>query len=256
MKKLLTITKWAAGASLAVLFVYMALFLRLGETHVLSSVVLGEARAVSVYLPADYEHDKAYPVVYSLDGEKWRHGAIMAANVRFAAAIGRNVPSIVIAVHTQGQRRRDYVPSMGAETFLSFMKMEVMPWVDARYKTTWHRTLSGHSLGGLFSLYAMTKAPDLFQAYYAYDPSVLKDDNLLQNVEAFAVQQAGEIFLYMNYGFHTRRYEERIKMLEAALGASGRGTIRWHSRYYSLPHSLIMLPGQLEAQSNAPSLRP
>ncbi|WP_262695394.1 alpha/beta hydrolase [Kordiimonas aquimaris] len=252
--KFLKIIKWATGVMLVAFFVYCAAFLRAGETHIIQSSVLGENRSISVYLPYGYETDgkQTYPVVYSLDGEKWRHGAIIAANARFLSTMGFADAAIVIAVHTEGHRVRDYVPSNNATSFLQFLKVEIIPWVESRYRVNTHRALSGHSLGGLFTLYALAQEPALFQAYFAYDPSILRDDNLLSKV-AQVIENGGAdgTYLYVNFGFHTERYRQRMNDLWLIMQQNQTRLTHTRKTYYPLPHSLIMLPGQLEAMLNA-----
>ena len=64
-----------------------------------------------------------------------------------------------------------------------------MPAIETRYRTSGERVLVGHSLGGLFAAYAMTRAPGLFRhvvigspAFWAMDDRILGDiDTLLRS---------------------------------------------------------------------------
>lgn len=239
---------WVAVIGFAVLAAYMAFFLRSGEQRHFQSAILAEERTYSVYLPAGYNTGERYPVLYSLDGEKYRHGAIVAANARMMAAFGLAPEMIVVAVHTMGKRGRDYRPSFGAETFASFLESELIPQIEQPFSVSDARVLSGHSFGGLFTLYAMTTRPHLFEAYFAYDPSVLRDELLLNRLGQLSLlPNKKPIRLYMNYGFHTdwyeRRYDEMLQLLETKMA----GQVDAASSYYPLPHSMIMVPGQVEA---------
>lgn len=251
-RKLLKLALWAVGLGFTVLTAYTALFLRSGDQYELQSTVLNEARIYSVYLPNGYEPDEQYPVLYSLDGEKYRHGAIVAANARMMAALGFAPDTIVVAVHTMGLRGRDYRPSFGAEAFVGFIENELIPQIEQIFSTSGKRVLSGHSFGGLFALYVMTERPHLFEAYFAYDPSVLPDDALLDRLGLLAnVRLEGPVSLYMNYGFHTDRYETRYRDVLHALASRLSDRVKVESSYYPLPHSMIMLPGQIEAMGFA-----
>lgn len=251
--KILKIMRWAAGVMLVALFIYCAAFLRAGETRIIQSNVLDETRSVTVYLPRGYDGDeKSYPVIYSLDGEKWRYGAIVAANARFLSTVGLTDPVIVVAVHTEGHRVRDYIPTNKAVKFLSFLKAEVIPWVESRYKAGPDKILSGHSLGGLFTLFALAHEPALFQAYFAYDPSILRDDRLLSKLAEMI--ESGNVngkYVYVNYGFHSQAYRRRMIDLWSTIQHDKRQLLSATKTFYPLPHSLIMLPGQLEALSSA-----
>ena len=239
---------WTTGLAVALLAAYMAFFLRVGDRHQIQSSILNETRIYSVYPPSGYDPAASYPVLYSLDGEKYRHGAIVGANARMMAAFGLAPDRIVVAVHTMGQRGRDYRPSHGAEAFTDFLENELFPQIGRTLPTKGKRVLSGHSFGGLYTLYAMTTRPHLFEAYFAYDPSVLPDDALLDRLNSLASAPLDHpLSLYMNYGFHSDRYEERYREVLLVLQKELAGKVVTESSYFPLPHSMIMLPGQVEA---------
>jgi predicted alpha/beta superfamily hydrolase len=50
----------------------------------------------------------------------------------------------------------------GAAVFLDFIEKELVPHVEGRYPVTDFRTLIGHSYGGLFTIYALSERPTLF----------------------------------------------------------------------------------------------
>ena len=87
-------------------------------------------------------------------------------------------------------RQRDYTPpgmrqdldaddkSMGeADAFLGFLRDELIPEIDASYRTTDFRMLAGNSRGGLFVVYALTAEPQLFSAYIANSPALWRDED-------------------------------------------------------------------------------
>src|SRR5205823_421251 len=65
----------------------------------------------------------------------------------------------------------------GGEQFLQFIKQELMPYVNERYKTQPFNIFSGHSLGGLMTTYCLVNHPDYFSAYIAVSPSLWTADN-------------------------------------------------------------------------------
>lgn len=244
------------GLGAFVLGSYMALFLRAGDRYQIPSSVLNETRIYSVYLPSGYVPATSYPVLYSLDGEKYRHGAIVAANARMMAALGLAPDRIVVAVHTMGQRGRDYRPSHGAAAFTDFLEKELLPEVARTLPTTGKHVLSGHSFGGLYTLYVMTTRPHLFEAYFAYDPSVLPDEELLDRLVSLAKAPPNKALrLYMNYGFHSARYEKRYSEVLEIIEGELAGKVVVKSSYFPLPHSMIMLPGQVQAMAFEGPLR-
>lgn len=77
-------------------------------------------------------------------------------------------------------------PSGGAEAFLDFIEQDVLAFISAHYPVDarW-RTVFGHSLGGYFTLWAMTQRPDLFNCYAAISPSLWWDwDALVSGLNA------------------------------------------------------------------------
>lgn len=155
-----------------------------GQSYTIPSRRLGEARVVDVALPAGYEANLSqhYPVLYVLDGEVEGQAAVTVA--RFYASTGQLPPMIVVGIRNT-ERTRDLTPAPaagftplpevgvngGADAFLSFLADELIPWVDQGYRTAPMRVLVGHSLGGLFGLYALSQRPTLFTGYLVMEPA-------------------------------------------------------------------------------------
>jgi uncharacterized protein len=150
----------------------------------LQSRVLGETRVIDVALPRGYAASTdRYPLVIVLDGE-FEH-ELAAAIARFYARASQLPPTIVVGVRNTN-RMRDMTPppvggftvpreagsAGGAENFLRFLANELTPYLDSAYRTAPMRVLVGHSLGGLFALYALAKQPALFTGYVVMEPSV------------------------------------------------------------------------------------
>ena len=175
----------------------------IGKKYTLFSESLDQKREYFVHLPDSY-HDKSYsnphyPVLYVLDGgPEYLLTTIEVIGYGSNFYGGYRVPEpIIVAIPTgDPHRTRDLTPthsttdpeahdwtdldtSGGGERFLHFLKDELVPEIDSKYRTLPHRTLVGHSLGGLFALYTLLEAPEIFDAYVAIDPSVWWDDALL-----------------------------------------------------------------------------
>jgi hypothetical protein len=76
-------------------------------------------------------------------------------------------------------RMNDWPPNPAADKFRKFLKSELIPWVDRRYRTSAFRILCGHSFGGVFSAHAFLMDPHLFTAFIAISPAFEWDDRLL-----------------------------------------------------------------------------
>lgn len=128
------------------------------------SRVLGEARTVLIRVPDDYATgQKRYPVLYKLDGDKSVFLQTVGA-VEYLADWKQGPDYIVVGMEIT-DRRRDMVPELGADAFLRFFAEELVPFVDANYRTSESRVLCGQSASSVFALYACLRVPELFDGY-------------------------------------------------------------------------------------------
>ena len=150
---------------------------------------------------------KTFPVIYLVDaqwdfpllnaiyGEQYYDGFLPEA-ISIGITWGGENPNY------DDLRRRDFTPtkirqdsfSGGAEKFLSFIKDELIPFVDSKFKTKPdERTLMGSSLGGLFTLYAMFNETDLFNHYVLTSPAIGWDDGIINSYEKKYSEEGSEI---------------------------------------------------------------
>jgi len=148
------------------------------------SKVLNQERRFMIDLPENYyDNDLNYPTLYVVDGDfQFQH---VSAVVKNMTRMGKIPPMIVIGIATQGNA--DYVyqttwavndePDYGGTSlFYQYIKQELVPRIDQDYRTNKNRILSGYSLGGLFTTYAMVQDNTPFNAYLAMSPSYWFDD--------------------------------------------------------------------------------
>lgn len=141
---------------------------------------------------------KKYPVLYVLDGQ-WDFKLL--DSVYGGLLYDKFVPEMIIVGVTysgpspnyDALRAMDYTPtsesrhpgSGDALKFLSFLKRELLPFVEANYRADpSRRVLMGSSLGGLFTLYAMFTEPGLFRGYVSASPAVPYGDRFVFKQEA------------------------------------------------------------------------
>ncbi len=153
------------------------------------SNTLNEYRNYRVVLPADYypKSDKKYDVIYVLDGETVVN--VVSPTHRIISDWQVIPRCIIVGIDNKFvdgvvMRDRDLLPthdkrsplSGGADNYIKFIKEELMSHINKTYTTSDYNTLFGHSHGGTFAIYSMLKAPNLFSAYIAADPSLWWDD--------------------------------------------------------------------------------
>lgn len=174
----------------------------IGERLTIQSKVLGEERTILVSTPPTYElNARHYPVLYMTDGAA--HLTHTRGTVDFLAQNGL-MPQVIIVGVNHVDRTRELTPtyvasrtfrgrvfqnptSGGAQQFLDFFERELIPFIEARYRTVSMRLFSGHSFGGLFALNAFIKRPEMFNAVLAVSPSLNWDED-------YPVRQAKEFF--------------------------------------------------------------
>jgi alpha-amylase len=151
---------------------------------------LGRTRRVWVYLPPGYATStRRYPVLYMHDGQN-----VFDARTSFVGEWGVDETldslqtlgqgdAIVVAVDHGGQKRFDeYLPWVAAryggghgDDYARFLAQTLKPYVDRHYRTLpdrLHTGVAGSSLGGLISLYAALKYPDVFGRAGVFSPSL------------------------------------------------------------------------------------
>lgn len=175
------------------------------ELRVLPRNEAGRHYQLHVGLPASYakETNKRYPVVFVTDAY-WDFQKITA--IEGSLVYDRVAPEfITVGLGYAGEdldygdlRRWELSPvgfgggggaaSGHAADFLRTIETEIIPFIEREYRVdSSYRVLSGASLGGLFTLYAMYAKPGLFQAYVAATPAVVVgNDWLLGYEEEFA----------------------------------------------------------------------
>jgi predicted alpha/beta superfamily hydrolase len=181
-------------------------------TDSLPSKILSEQRDLLVHLPNNYHQNNElnYPVLYLLDGQRNLNHA--AGTLDLLNQDGKSQEMIIIAIKNT-HRTRDLTPtydesynewgiSGGADNFLDFIEKELIPYVNKNYRTNSFKVLSGHSFGGLLAVYALQSRPQLFQAHFAFSPSLWWHDRvILKNSENFLANTTKlNNYLYVNLG--------------------------------------------------------
>jgi len=160
-----------------------------GKRDSINSAILNQERIIQVVLPEKYKPGSAdkYDVLYVLDGD-WN--TQLAKDMQhFIEGEAYMPPTIIVGV-LNIDRDKDLTPthvadnktSGGADKFLSFLKNELIPYVNKTYPSNGDNTIFGHSFGGLFVMYALLNQPQVFKSYIAADPSFWWDKNCMNKM--------------------------------------------------------------------------
>jgi enterochelin esterase-like enzyme len=161
------------------------------ETHPrFGSELLGNERTIHVHTPPGYdEGEERYPVLYLQDGQNLFDPRKAAFGVEWRAgrtadrleAQGRIEPVIIVGVANTPQRMEEYGPPLPggkgrANDYVDFLTDELKPFIDDRYRTRiddpQDTGIGGSSMGGLVSLYACMRRPEVFGKCAALSPAV------------------------------------------------------------------------------------
>ncbi len=230
----------------------------LGQTRRLNSSVLKEARSYHVHLPASYgwAKDQRYPLLLVLDGAT--HFVHTAGSVGHLAA-QQEIPEMIVVALDSTVRVRDFTQSDwsshwigggGAAAFRRFLATELLPALDRAYRTNGFRILSGHSAGGQFALYCLGEAPSLFQATFAFSPSLDWDDELPRRdlEKALLARRDLQGFLYVAYSDDSGRALAQDEALVATLRSKAPAGLHWHAQSFPQEsHSGVPLLAQIDA---------
>jgi metallo-beta-lactamase class B len=151
---------------------------------------LGLARRVWIYLPPGYATSgRRYPVLYMHDGQNVFDAATSGfgewgVDETLDSLHARGGPdAIVVAVDHGGTRRLDeYSPWRNArygggdgDPYVDFLVRTLKPYVDRHYRTlpdAPNTGIAGSSMGGLISLYAGLKYPEVFGRVGVFSPAL------------------------------------------------------------------------------------
>jgi enterochelin esterase family protein len=169
------------------------------ESEVLKGNPLGDPnrRRFPVYLPPDYESspDKRYPVIFGLTG--FTGSGVSYLNRRFLfpaqdeilddLILNRGMPGVIYVfpdcITALGGSQ--YVNSSAVGRYEDYIVDELVPFIDATFRTTGRRGCIGGSSGGIGSFWLAARHPDVFQAFADHSGDSAFEYCYLGDVPAF-----------------------------------------------------------------------
>jgi len=174
----------------------------------MSSSICHQDYVLYINLPRGYgDTTKTFPVLYLLDAQ-WDFPLIQALYGQ--QYYDGFVPGIVIVGITWGGENPDYDKRRAfdltptdpgksgkygnAPDFLAFIKRELMPFVESKYRVSkTDRTLVGSSFGGLFTLYAMFHETGTFNRYILTSPAIGFDKDAVSSYNKEYAERTKEL---------------------------------------------------------------
>jgi len=204
------------------LFCTNAIFSQTKVTDTISSQKLNEDREIIIGLPPSYEKNpnQKYPILLLLDGE------FLFDPFQGALSYGYywdDLPEVIIVGISQNknnERETDCtvdettgLPSEKGEKFFEFIGMELLPYVQKKYRTAPFKMIAGlDTTAGFLNLYLYKDNP-VFNAYISMSPELPTDMEEQLPERLAAIQQP--IFYYISSADgDVKKMRERIQVLD------------------------------------------
>ena len=180
---------------------------------------LHRTRKVWIYLPTGYTSSgKRYPVLYMHDGQN-----VFDDSTSFAGEWGvdeildsisvKKKEIIVVAVDHGGAKRiNEYCPydiSTGptgekygkgeGDAYLEFLVNTLKPFIDKNYRTEKGKPntfIAGSSMGGLISMYAVLKYPQVFGGAGVFSPAFWVGPKIFDDIKTRGKKVNSKIYFY------------------------------------------------------------
>ncbi|MBI5372144.1 MAG: alpha/beta hydrolase [Sphingobacteriales bacterium] len=171
---------------------------------------LKRTRRVWIYLPPGYSEGKKYPVLYMQDGQN-----VFEDTSSYSGEWGvdeyldtaKAGECIVVAVdHGGAKRLNEYNPytseRFGAgegDAYVDFIVKTLKPFIDKKYQTARgrrHTFITGSSMGGLISMYAVLKYPKVFGGAGVFSPAFWVAPEINRAIKKRGKKFKGKLYLY------------------------------------------------------------
>ena len=211
------------------------------DTFQIHSKHVGELRIINVWTPPNYQTSSdSFPVIYMADGginEDFPH----IANTLSKLIQENKIKPLILVGIENTQRRRDLTgitevakdkeiaPVVGgSEKFRAFIKEELFPEIEKRYRTRSEKSIIGESLSGLFVMETFFLTPELFDNYIAFDPSLWWNNHYLVRTakEHLARLPASNKRIWFA-GSRAKDISRYTKKLADLLKSENRATLKW-----------------------------
>lgn len=224
----------------------------LGVSHPLDSAALGATRRINVRVPARYAAapERRYPVLYVLDGGADQDFPHIAGLAQHAEMSGTFDEFIVVGIPTRNRIWELTPPAQddryttfyranglpvefanggGSAAFRRHIAEEVIPLIEANYRTSGRRTLIGESLAGFFVVDTLLRQADLFHDYVAISPGLWwnREELGVRAAELLAAQDYAGRRLYITMASEGGTMQRGLDRLLTALRTPAAGALRW-----------------------------
>jgi len=194
-----------------------------------------------VYTPPGYEEGNLlYPVLYMPDGGIEEDFPHITNTVDRLVREGAIAPVLVVGIENTVRRRDLNGPTTvprdlelaplagGSNKFRAFIRTELIPEVESRFRVTKQRAIVGESAAGSFVVETFFLEPTLFARYIAMDPALYWNDRELvrRAEERLSGLEGLDLTLWLTTGT-TPEITPAVEALAGILETHAPATLRW-----------------------------
>jgi predicted alpha/beta superfamily hydrolase len=196
---------------------------------------LNRTRRIWVYLPKGYgTSKKSYPVIYMHDGQNLFNeqtapfGEWGVDEALDTLQIKTKKEAIIVGIDNGGDKRMvEYNPYDNTQfgkgegdKYVEFLAKTLKPYIDKTFRTrkdSANTFVAGSSMGGLISLYALAKYPNVFGGAGVFSPAFWTSPSMYDAVSSTTWKSANKLYFYAGGkegGLMIPDMEKMIKIVE------------------------------------------
>lgn len=178
-------------------------------TETIHILQLNRDRSLRIYPPAGYASSKQkYPVIYMHDGQNLFSGTKDPAFSWYIDSLLKTYPAkkqaIIVGINNGPNRIMEYNASDSkygkkeGVAYMEFIVKTLKPHIDSTYRTlkdAKHTVIAGSSMGGLISMYAAVKYPQVFGTAGVFSPSFWIAPKMYELVSTLKLNTGNRFFL-------------------------------------------------------------
>jgi len=210
--------------TLTSLLIFFSISLTFGQKTIskkYNSEVLNDTRNLTIYLPKSYDKDSIsnFPLAIVLDGHKLFDLYVGASN--YYAELDQAPEQIIVGIDMKDSRNKDAGYDIingnlnnNSENFYRFIRDEMIPYIEASYKTSPFLTIVGESLTANYITHFLKEEYSIFNAYICLNPTL---SNTIKNqIESYTLEELGSedntFYFYLSSNpFSNDKKKEKIK---------------------------------------------
>jgi len=192
--------------------------------HSFTDTTQGRTRPVRIYTPPGYaENALEFRTIFFHDGNEYLNLGYAQQVLDYLIA-NHEIPPVIGIFVDPTNRNEEYSYDLD---FMNMFVNELVPWVDANYRTLVgpeNRAVAGVSLGGLSALLFTLQHPDVFGNCGAYSPAIWFGDLF----EQYTASEVLPVRIYMDAGTYESSILNSAGELETLLTNNG-WDLAWHT---------------------------